>query len=172
MVNSQSTEQAKVVADVMTRSVVTLFEEDDLEHIDEAMERFRFRHVPVVDDGKLVGLLTERDLVSLSSSRLDPTGPPRDAAARKNLFVRDVMTTEVRTVLPDTSILDAARLMRDAKVSCLPVVQADNRLVGIITTTDMLDLVSTWLEERKRQATPARLPIPRPRPRGTSVHRG
>jgi CBS domain-containing protein len=149
MMSSQST-QAKVVADVMTRSVITLFEEDDLEHIDEAMEKFRFRHVPVVDDGKLVGLLTQRDLVSLSSSRLDPTGPPRDAAARKNLFVRDVMTTQVRTVRPDTSILDAARLMRDAKVSCLPVVQADDRLVGIVTTTDMLDLVSTWLEDRNR----------------------
>ena len=77
MLKSRSAE-AKVVADVMTRSVVTLFEEDDLDHIDEAMDKFRFRHVPVVDDGKLVGLLTKSDLTRIASSPLDPTGAARD----------------------------------------------------------------------------------------------
>jgi acetoin utilization protein AcuB len=151
-------EQAKVVADLMTRSVVTLFEEDDLENIEEAMDKFRFRHVPVVDDGKLVGLVTRSDLRGISSSRLDPTGPRRDEEVRKRLFVRDVMTTTVRSVVPNTPLLEAARLMRDAKVGCLPVVEANDRLVGIITATDMLDFIAAWLEW-------TRPPIPRPRPR-------
>jgi len=170
----RTVEEAKVVADVMTRSVVTLYEEDDLENIDEAMEKFRFRHVPVVDDGKLVGLVTRSDLRGISSSRLDPTGPIRDEALRKRTFVRDVMTTDVRTVHPDTPILEAARLMRDAKIGCLPVVVADDALVGIITSTDMLDLIASWLDQREREnreTMPARrLPIPRPRPRTTVTH--
>jgi len=154
-----------VVADIMTRSVVTLYEEDDLENIAEAMEKFRFEHVPVVDDGKLVGLITPRDLATVFSSRLDPTGRMRDDVLRKNLFVRDVMTTKVRSVHPDTAILDAARLMRDARIGCLPVVDRNGCLVGIVTATDMLDLVANWLDERERAQrwAPRRPPIPRPR---------
>jgi len=161
-------EPAGVVADIMTRSVVTLFEEDDLENIDEAMEKFRFRHVPVVDDGRLVGLLTRADLRGVSSSSLDPTGPARDEAVRKRTFVRDVMTTNVRTARADTPILEAARVMRDAKIGCLPVIDADDTLVGIVTATDMLDLIATWLDRRETErpgTAPRRLPIPRPRPR-------
>lgn len=156
--------QATVVADVMTRSVVTLFEEDDLEHIDEAMEKFRFGHVPVVDNGRLVGLITRSDLRGVSSSRLDPTGPMRDEVLRKRLFVRDVMTTNVRTARPDTPILEAARLMRDARIGCLPVVEANNHLVGIVTSTDMLDLVAGLMEHRYgRIVSPPTIPRPAPR---------
>jgi acetoin utilization protein AcuB len=154
-----------VVADIMTHSVVTLYEEDDLENIAEAMQKFRFEHVPVVDNGKLVGLITRRDLATVFSSRLDPTGRIRDEVLSKSLFVRDVMTTNVRTANPDTPILDAARLMRDARIGCLPVVDPDGALVGIVTATDMLDLVANWLDERERARSwaPERPPIPRPR---------
>jgi acetoin utilization protein AcuB len=164
MLKSRSVQQARVVADIMTRSVVTLYEEDDLENVSEAMEKFRFAHVPVVDDGKLVGLITLRDLAAVFSSRLDPTGPVRDDALRKNVFVRDIMTTNVRTVKPDTPILDAARLMRDARLGCLPVVGGAGELVGIVTATDMLDLVANWLDERERARRwkPQRPGIPRP----------
>ena len=162
---SHSVQEAKVVADIMTHSVVTLYEEDDLENVAEAMEKFRFGHVPVVDDGKLVGLITLRELSAVFSSRLDPTARVRDDALRKAVFVRDVMTVDVRTVHPDTPILDAARMMRDARLGCLPVVDRDGTLVGIVTATDMLDLVANWLAERERfrQWMPRRPPIPRPR---------
>lgn len=165
MLKSRSVQEARVVADVMTHSVVTLYEEDDLENVAEAMEKFRFEHVPVVDGGKLVGLITPRELSAVFSSSLDPTRRVRDDALRRSVFVRDVMTTNVRTAHPDTPLLDAARLMRDARIGCLPVVDRDGTLVGIVTATDMLDLVSNWLEERERfrQWMPRRPPIPRPR---------
>jgi acetoin utilization protein AcuB len=145
--STRTAEREHVIADVMTRNVVTLFEEDDLENIETAMDKFGFHHVPVVDDGKLVGLVTRANLLGVASSTLDPTGAARDERARKRLFVRDVMVTEVRTAHPDTSITDAARLMRDARIGCLPVVEADERLVGIVTSTDMLDLLANWAEE-------------------------
>src|SRR6185295_12782368 len=104
-------------------------EEDDLENIDTAMDKFGFHHIPVVDDGKLVGLVTRGSLGS--SSHLDPTAAAREERLRRHLFVRDVMVTEVRTAHPDTSITDAARLMRDARIGCLPIVEAGDRLVGI-----------------------------------------
>jgi acetoin utilization protein AcuB len=158
MLKSHSVQDARVVADIMTHSVVTLYEEDDLENIAEAMEKFRVGHVPVVDAGKLVGLITPRDLAAVFSSRLDPTGPIRDDVLRRSVFVRDVMTTRVRTVNPDTPILDAARLMRDARVGCLPVVEPDGSLVGIVTATDMLDLVANWLDEREHASRPGGAP--------------
>jgi CBS domain-containing protein len=170
MLKSHSVQEARVVADIMTHSVVTLYEEDDLVNVAEAMERFRFEHVPVVDNGKLVGLITPRDLAAVFSSSLDPTRRMRDDTLRKNVFVRDVMTTNLRTARPDTPLLDAARLMRDARLGCLPVVDRDGRLVGIVTATDMLDLAANYLEERERfrRWMPRRPPIPRPR-RSTHV---
>ena len=61
-----------LVRDIMTREVVTLYEEDNLLGVEEGMRHFRFRHLPVVDDGKLVGLITERDLLRVAASITEP----------------------------------------------------------------------------------------------------
>lgn len=138
---SQGVSSSSVVADIMTRRPVTLYEEDDLEKIRRTLEEFVFHHVPVVDDGKLVGLVTRSDLLAISSSRLDPTATVRDEVVRRSMFVRDVMTVNVKSVHPDTPISQAARLMRDEHLGCLPVTEADGRLVGIVTDKDMLSLL-------------------------------
>jgi acetoin utilization protein AcuB len=135
-----------VVADIMSKKPVTLYEEDDIEKIRSTLAEFLFRHIPVVDDGKLVGLVTKTDLLAVSSSRLDPTAGVRDETVGKSLFVRDVMTADVKSVRPDTPIAVAARLMRDEQLGCLPVTDADGRLVGIVTDTDMLSLIVRLLE--------------------------
>ncbi|MCS6799007.1 MAG: CBS domain-containing protein [Myxococcota bacterium] len=124
------------VADVMTRQVVTVFEEDSLDGLEEGMKWLRFRHLPVVDDGKLVGLLTERDLL-----RWAIRGPRAERT-----FVADVMNRHVTTVAPDTPVARAAELMLERKIDCLPVVEGDGKLVGIVTTADLLRLVTTLYE--------------------------
>lgn len=139
----------KLVSDIMTREVVTLYEEDNLRGVEEGMNRFRFRHLPVVDDGKLVGLVTHRDLLRMAASELEPGAAVKTAAIQERLFVRDVMQRDLVTVREDTPLLDAGRVMWNSKLGCLPVVGPEGKLVGIVTEADFLKL-SLWFLEHKR----------------------
>ena len=110
-----------VVDDVMTREVVTLFEEESVAGIEEAMDRYRFHHLPVVDGKKLVGLVTHRDMLRFDSSPLEGAAAQRTEDRATRTFVRDIMTTNVATVNPQTPLVTAATKMRDDRLGCLPV---------------------------------------------------
>jgi acetoin utilization protein AcuB len=120
----------------MTSDVLTASPDTTLAEALSITREHRVRHLPIVEDGHLVGLVTERDL------RL--ALPPAWAAEHDELMealhhrhVREVMTTAIIAVQPDTPIEDAARLLYTHRVGCLPVLDLD-RLVGIITETDLL----------------------------------
>ena len=139
-------DKPKIVADIMTRRVATLREEESIELAEAAMERFRFRHIPVVDGAKDVGLVSHRNMLRASATRLDPK---RDVADRQNdqrVLIRDVMKTDVTTIAPDMAVSDAARLMLANTLDCLPVTDAEGRLLGIVTASDFLKLAIKLLE--------------------------
>lgn len=131
-----------LVKDIMTTDVVTLEVDENLDVADTVMNLARIRHLPVVNDGKLVGLVTHRDLLAAQAS----TMTPEDADLNKYVMARQIMRSDVRTVDSETSVLEAARVMKEFKYGCLPVVD-DGTLVGIITEADFLDLVIRALED-------------------------
>jgi CBS domain-containing protein len=136
--------QPKTVAEIMTRDVVTLLEENNLQQVTADLARFRFHHLPVVDGRKLVGILSQRDMLRATVSGVDPSAfaRAREASFLERTFVRDVMRTDVATVQPDTSIADAARRMREARIGALPVVDGERNLLGIVTENDMLRVIA------------------------------
>lgn len=129
-----------LVRDIMTREVITLYPEDNLDRIEAGMQRYRFRHLPVVDDGKLVGLVTHRDLLRVAASELEPGAAHKTKTINATLFVQDMMQKNVVTAREDMPILDAGRLMWDQKLGCLPVTKDDGSLVGIVTEGDFVKL--------------------------------
>lgn len=133
------------VEDIMTRDVVTLYEEDSLSKIGEEMDLFRFRHLPVVDDGRLVGLVTHRDLIQARPSTLEHGHEERAQRIEEQHFVRDIMVTDVATTTAQTLLVDAAVQMRDTKLGCLPVIDDGGLLVGIVTNADFLSLAIRFL---------------------------
>lgn len=136
----------RLVSDVMTRDVVTLFEEDNLERLRQELSRLHFRHLPVVDDGKIVGILSQRDLLRATIGGHDnPATRARDARFFEETFVRDVMHTEVTTIGPNEPVRAAARKMLDGHIGALPVVDATGQLVGIITENDITRLAAEIL---------------------------
>jgi CBS domain-containing protein len=138
----KSNESPAVVADVMTRNIITLREEENLLSIEDGMERFALRHLPVVDGNKLVGLITHRDMLRFTHSCLRSRGVDRaiDARIQEESFVASVMRRNVKTVSPDTPLKQAAKMLVDNRIGCLPVVEQDNTLVGIITEHDFAKL--------------------------------
>lgn len=119
----------------MTRDVVTVDPTMTLaDALDRANER-EIRHLPVLDGGALVGLVTGRDLRRASPLPGEVTDEEWHAAQAK-MRVGDVMVTEVVTTVPDQPIEAAAKVMYQHRIGCLPVL--DGSLVGIITERDVL----------------------------------
>ena len=128
------------VREIMTGSPVTLKPEDTLDLANDIISLGRIRHVPVVKDGKLVGLLSERDLMGAAATEIFGLKQKRKSALLKTVLIKDVMKKRVISVKPDTPIKDAAHLMADKKIGCVPIVESGT-LVGLLTTTDILRYV-------------------------------
>jgi CBS domain-containing protein len=139
----------QTVGELMTRHLVTLTETQNLAMADELLRLHRIRHLPVVRSGKLVGLITHRDLLRAAAQRggMDP--------AKQPLWASDVMVRDVKTVRPDTPTREAVKLMLDNKYGCLPVVGADGELLGIITEADMVRFAQHLIEDMDRRSLAA-----------------
>jgi CBS domain-containing protein len=125
------------VRDIMETKLVTISANDRLSTVDDIMTLGRVRHIPVVQAGRLVGVVSQRDLLRASLSALSQH---RDAERRAFLSVVEiarVMSTPPIVVTPDVTIERAAAVMARKRIGCLPVVDGDE-LVGMVTETDIL----------------------------------
>ncbi len=127
----------KLVRDIMVREVATLDVNDELSLANDIMRLGRIRHLPVVEGSKLVGIISERDLFRSSLAQALGYGTKASRDLMKTIRIRDIMVSEVLTVHPDMALGDAVKIMVEKKIGCLPVVE-DNRLVGLLTETDVL----------------------------------
>ena len=131
------------VAAVMTEAPIVIDPNEPLALAARTMARHGIRHLPVIDRGALVGLVSQRDLL---------------AARAGDKMVRDVMTTECAVTHPAASACDAARALLTLKIGCLPVLD-DGALVGIVTETDFVRVayaVLAAVSASSRHATPVR----------------
>jgi acetoin utilization protein AcuB len=121
------------VRDSMTREVITLGPEASAAEAWGVCQEAGIRHLPIIEAGRLVGLVSDRDLRDVS--------PPRGSGGERDTLgwvrLRDIMSTDLATIAPLDTVEDAAREIYDRKIGCLPVV-ADGELVGIITSSDMM----------------------------------
>ena len=112
-------------AAVMTRDVVVVSPLVSVGGAASLMARRKIRHLPVVQDGRVVGILSDRDLLKHTP----------DATCG------EAMTTDPLTCLPDTSVSHVARLMLDHRIDCVPIVNSSGTLTGMVTSTDLLWLL-------------------------------
>jgi len=102
------------------------------------------RHLPIVEGGRLVGLLSDRDIQRCAPSRLIPITEESYNAVFADTTVGRVMTRDPVSVLPDTPLLAAIDVMQQSRYGCLPVLE-NNQLVGILTRSDLLDALRRLL---------------------------
>ncbi len=116
------------VREIMTRDVRIASPDDDLQRAAQLMAKEDFGALPVGEDDRLVGMLSDRDITIRAVAR---------GLAPDRCRVRDVMSTEVKYVYDDESVDDAARNMSLLQVRRLPVLNRDKRLVGIVSLGDL-----------------------------------
>jgi len=140
------------VNDLMQRDVVTLEASDSLGLADDIMRLGRIRHMPVISRGRLVGVLSQRDLFRAAISSVLEFRPGTEREWLAKIQVREVMTPHVVTVSPSTTIHAAVDVMLQKRIGCLPVVE-DDKLIGLLSETDCMRYLARLLDiaETKQQ---------------------
>jgi CBS-domain-containing membrane protein len=152
-----------VVGDWMTEAVLAVETFDSINVARQLMAKHRINQLPVIEGDKVVGIVTDRDVRdAYPTSMAINRGEAIDRFA-DTITVEEVMTYDVLTVQPDTSLRTAVELLRKQRIGSLPVVKK-KKLVGIITRSDILDFVLSEtrgrpvVAERKRPVSFKTLP--------------
>ena len=124
------------VSDWMTKKVFTVSPDDSLTDAVALLKEKRIKHLPVVKDDTLEGILSDRDIKEYTPSKSTTLDVFELHYLLAKTKVKEVMKTEIITTTPDTSIEEAAMIMYDNNIGCLPVIERE-RLVGIISDRDI-----------------------------------
>jgi acetoin utilization protein AcuB len=139
----------------MKANPITVGPQDSFRHAMNLIRQRGIRHLPVVEGGRLVGIVTDRDLRQASPSAATSLEIHELHYLLEKVKIRDIMTSEVVTATPEMPIEEAARLMLTHRIGSLPVLRGTT-LVGIITETDIL---SAFVEVMGIQAEQTRLEL-------------
>jgi len=139
------------VEKIMTPTVVTVDLDDELAHVRNLFQEHGFHHLLVTDCRKLIGIITDRDLLKTISPYVGtPAENSRDSATL-NKRAHQIMSRNPVTIGPDSDILDAVERFNHRGISCLPVVNDQFQPVGIVTWRDILKTIEVI--SRKQQGT-------------------
>ena len=135
------------VKEIMTTEPWTLKATDSLEAARQLMTEKHIRHIPIVDDqGRLVGLVTHRDLLAASIPQLADMGDEQRMAFEASTPLQKIMTTELSVISETMNLRQAALHLQAHKYGCLPVV-SQGKLTGIITDSDFVAVAIDLLEQ-------------------------
>jgi acetoin utilization protein AcuB len=135
------------VVDVMTKNPLVMTPAETIGQADELMTENRIRQLPVVDEGALLGIITDRDIRSFLAQSALVEPEERTKALRTK--VSEIMTAEPLTLAPDDDLREAIELLIEEKIGGIPVVDQAEGLVGIVTYVDVLRCFLNRLEEEQ-----------------------
>ncbi|MEF3077561.1 CBS domain-containing protein [Winogradskyella poriferorum] len=126
------------ISEIMSKNIIALNRDDDLETAEILFKRHKIRHIPVVNGEIIIGMLSYSDLLRISFADAVFDNEEEVDTLVYNMFTIDqVMVKNVVTVSPTATVKDVAKILSEKEFHALPVVE-DGSLVGIVTTTDLL----------------------------------
>lgn len=127
------------ISEIMSTNIIALNRDDDLETAEILFKRHKIRHIPVVNGEVIIGMLSYSDLLRISfADAVYDTEDEVDTVVYNMFTIEQVMVKNVVTVPPTATIKDVAKILVEKEFHALPVVE-DGRLVGIVTTTDLIN---------------------------------
>ncbi len=128
----------QTIQEVMTRDVQTISTQDSVQRAAQLMDELNVGAIPVVDDGRLVGMITDRDITVRS------VAVGQDPASTR---VNDVMSTDVRTCTADQGVEDVLAQMADVQIRRVPVVDGNGQVIGIVSLGDVVTKAPVEVEQ-------------------------
>ncbi len=127
------------VSTIMTKNIIAISPEEDLERAEMLFNRYKIKHIPVISHGIIIGMLSFTDLmrISFSETAIEESNSV-DSVVYNTFTIEQVMVKDVVTVTSDTSIKEVSKILAEREFHSLPVVD-DGTPVGIVTTTDLLN---------------------------------
>ncbi len=126
------------VSEIMTKNVIKLNLSDELTKAEALFRKHKIRHIPVVSDYKIVGMLSYTDLLRVSyADAVEDDADNVDSIVFNMFTLKQVMVKEVVIITPTTTIMETAEILSKREFHALPVCEGEN-LVGIVTTTDLI----------------------------------
>ncbi|WP_339895621.1 CBS domain-containing protein [uncultured Algibacter sp.] len=127
------------ISAIMTKNIIALTREDDLERAEMLFNRHKIKHIPVVSGEAIIGMLSYTDLMRISFAETHDEEINSVESVVYNMFtIEQVMVKNVVTVTSETTIKEVAKILADREFHALPIVD-DGALMGIVTTTDLLN---------------------------------
>lgn len=131
-----------LIEDIMTRKPSTVTPLDNLDTVRKIFEKHGFHHVPVVEDGKLIGIVSYTDYLRIISELFSGiTTRSNSQTGLNNMLVKDLMTEQVVCLSPTNTVEDALSIFNSHQFHAMPVVEGNRRLVGILSTYDLMKVL-------------------------------
>lgn len=130
--------QRTPVSDIMSKNLIALTRSDDLERAEMLFKRHKIKHIPVVSGEVVIGMLSYSDLLKISYADISEDEHNVSSVVYNMFTIEQVMIKDVVTITSETTIKEAANILAERDFHALPVVD-DGTLVGIVTTTDLLN---------------------------------
>lgn len=138
-------EKTPLISSIMSTKIITLKTNDDLETAERLFKRHKIRHIPVVVGNAIIGMLSYTDLLRISfADAVDETDNEVESLVYNMFTIEQVMAKNVVSVTSTTSIKEVAEILAKKEFHALPVVD-DGVLVGIVTTTDLINYLLLYL---------------------------
>lgn len=127
-----------LIRDIMTKRVVTIEMDDKLSVVKDIFDNAKFRHLLVVEEDKLFGVVSDRDLLKAISPNIGTMTETYKDAATLNKRVHQIMTRKPITLPPTATVKEAVNLFNNHRISCIPIVDEQFRPIGIVSWRDIL----------------------------------
>lgn len=134
------------IKEIMIKNVICVKKDDPFSQVEEKLRKNKIRHLPVVDrENHLIGIVTQRDLYHAIAPRETESGDYYDKTQLDSILLEHHMTMNPLTLKPDSPLIEAVNVMATRKFGCIPIVNDQQELVGIVTQIDVLKFISKWL---------------------------
>jgi len=128
----------RAVSEIMSAKPVTVEMDDRLGAVKEIFDSVRFHHLLVVENDRLFGVLSDRDLLKALSPNLGTAAQTDRDVASLNKRVHQIMTRKPITLHPENSVMEAIQVFNTHRISCIPIVDREQRPVGVLSWRDVL----------------------------------
>ncbi|GMM85756.1 HPP family protein [Pseudoalteromonas sp. SS15] len=135
-----------IVSDLMTADPFAVHHQSTVKEVHDLMREKNIRHIPVIDDqGILKGMLTQKIMVAQVMKIMATYGPNAIERKEKQSIAQDIMATDFASIRPEQSLSEVAQFFVENRHGCMPVVDEDGKLLGILTSSDFVRLAAALL---------------------------